>query len=524
MRSLRTPPYIAISVICCLIFVLRYVRITIEINAPYSHVHTPQIERTMIERKDTLTRTQPSVIHKVHDKEITHLDERKRSPRISIPIRTEVELKTPTTPPQSSKRTRTNIETKKPTTHPHPSERTRTNIELTVRMSLPKIHNKNDKMLRRLFCMFLNSAVVFWNSDFGDVVFILDEADRMKNFEMTLRKMELPFQTRVAYEKAPGEEFDKAAKDYLWYSGSRARPVGYAIMFYSSFLFDLYTTSENTIVAWFDLDSTFTMPVIKESIFKDGRLIVKGNDEFERQHAVRQWIKSTEYALGLPMPSNFMAYFPSYIYASTFRNCREYIRKKFGASDFKEAFITLMKFHKMISPVDIILTYAYHFERERYYWHIDIGTKTLKEYNEKRKLRPPLSTPLNANDTTPELHVAVHRGYYKKFDMLPLQQGICYAQIRLGMKNIKHCDQLRHSPNMQLFTFEDSSQHVNTWCGGERKRLCHAIIEERYRFFVQRYKGNQMKKINVSKIDVLDRIAKIDFHVNCPKLVYVPFQ
>ena len=160
----------------------------------------------------------------------------------------------------------------------------RPNIELTIRIPLQKGH------LELVFCDLLRSVALFWSSDWGDIVFILDEPDRKQDFESKLNNLQLPHKFRFVYEKLFNKE-----------SGRES-------MFYSSFIMDLYT-NEDTVIAWTDNDIIFTMPVTDQSIFRNGKLIVKGMNMFWRSHE-KMWSTSTLQAIGLPMVSNFMTYFP----------------------------------------------------------------------------------------------------------------------------------------------------------------------------------------------------------------------
>ena len=100
---------------------------------------------------------------------------------------------------------------------------------------------------------------------------------------------------------------------------------------------------------------------------------------------VRHWIVSIENVLGLPSVADFMTYFPVYIYRDTFTHCREYILKRFKSTDLEEVW---SKFYVMtgeeleMSPVNIVLSYAWYFEKDRYDWSFQI-TSILKEYNKK---------------------------------------------------------------------------------------------------------------------------------------------
>ena len=374
-------------------------------------------------------------------------------------------------------------------------------IELTIRMGLTK------KMIGRLFCLLLRSAVLFWNPKYGDVVIILDEEDEGKDFLKKLNSLRLPFRFRLVYEEPPNktQEFIRMGKEY-------GRPYGYIRMLYSSYFMDMYTDAP--IIAWMDTDGMFTMPVVEQSIFKDGKLIVIGMNTFYKYGWVPIWDRATVKALGLPMVADFMTYFPVYVYSSTIKNCREYIMKKLHTHNFEDAFVRLTR----PSPVNIIMSYAYYFERERYYWHIDTMRDNLTIYNEQRLPHHPLLQ----KDVSPELHVAIHAGYQKsKVD--PLEQAICYSQIYLGMTNLSHC-RAYHLPNMQLFEFENSNvvNHFETWCGKKIRHICTKMIRERYNIFVHLYKTNRIF-LDTNKLEVIEKFTKDNFQIKCSTITYVPF-
>ena len=377
-------------------------------------------------------------------------------------------------------------------------------IELTMRMTLKK------KMINHLFCSLLRSAVLFWNPEYGDVVIILDEEDKGKNFSKKLNSLGLPFYFRIVYEEQPNkiQEFIRVGKEHR-------HTYGYIRMLYSSFLMDMY--SDAPIIAWIDADAVFTMPVVEQSIIKNGKLIVKGMNTFYKFDWVPDWDHSTVIALGLPMVADFMTYFPIYVYTSTIKNCREYIMKKLRTHNFEDAFIRIAS--KMVSPVNIIMSYAYYFEKERYAWHIDIGIDILRKYNEQRLPKHPLLQ----NDVSPELHVSIHAGYYKsKVD--PLERAICYSQMYLGMTNLSHC-RAYHRPNMQLFEFQNSPvlNNFETWCGKKTRHiLCTQMIRERYNVFVHLYKTNRIS-LETIRLEVIEKFVKFNFNMNCSTITYVRF-
>ena len=156
-------------------------------------------------------------------------------------------------------------------------------------------------------------------------------------------------------------------------------PAGYNRMLWGSFFIDLF--SNDSIIAWMDNDAAFITPVTKSSIFTGTKLRALGTDCSLVDNGVHTWARTTEVALGLASVTDFMTYFPVYIYRDTFTHCRDYILNRLNTSDFEEAF---RKFYTLdyLSPVGIILSYAWYFERERYDWNMKI-CNGLTEYNKR---------------------------------------------------------------------------------------------------------------------------------------------
>ena len=114
--------------------------------------------------------------------------------------------------------------------HPHRKSTmdTRDEIELTIRMP------GNNKMVKRVMCDFLRSAVLFWDKRFGNIHFILDEKDKVSNyFPRNLPNLNLPFKMRFTYEKQPNDVTAMTTT-----SKSIGKPYGYLLQLYSSFLMD----------------------------------------------------------------------------------------------------------------------------------------------------------------------------------------------------------------------------------------------------------------------------------------------
>ena len=158
------------------------------------------------------------------------------------------------------------------------------------------------------------------------------------------------------------------------------RSPGYNRQLWSSFFIDLYTN--DSIIAWMDNDVAFLAPVTKATIFNGSRIRILGSDCSMKHGWVRNWARVTEIALGLPMVADFMTYFPAYIYRDTFTHCREYILKRFNTSNFEEAFQKICHGNSSISPVSVVISYAWFFERDRYDWNLKLCSE-LKSYNRR---------------------------------------------------------------------------------------------------------------------------------------------
>lgn len=375
-------------------------------------------------------------------------------------------------------------------------------IELTVRTSL-KQETKG-----HLLCSLLRSASVFWNGSLGDVVIILDEEEKFDVFESKLKSLGLPFNFRFVYEDAPRnvESFERIAREF-------DRSYGYMRMLYSSFLMDKYTTA--SILAWVDTDTVFTFPVTNASIFRDGKLIVKGMNTLRKHSYVNRWNHSTYRTLGLPMVSDFMSYFPIYVYRSTIRNCRQFILQRLGTRDFEKAYFKMA--FTVISPVNIIMSYAYYFERDKYDWHIDLGVHSLSKYN---ALNLPEKYPVSIGETILEPHTSIHKRYYQA-EIDPLQQAICYVQFAIGMTNISHCRMFEGKVNLQLFEFqtEPVANHLDSWCRPRLRDKCYDVIDKWYRGLAHLYRKREWT-LDTSYIQTIEDFAFDNYQLQCSVVTY----
>ena len=284
----------------------------------------------------------------------------------------------------------------------------------------------------------------------------------------------------------------------------------------------MYTDA--AVIAWINTDAVFTMPVTNESISRDGRLVVKGFNNFDRGNEFGWvklwWDQTTRLAIGRPMVADFMSFFPIYIYPSTIRNCRNFIVKRFGVPSFEQAFFRFASLP--VSSVNILMSYAYYFKRDRYEWHIDTGPLTTSEYNKKRLPKLP---ELSEQDVVVEPHVTVHARYFNSA-VQPLEMALCYAQINVGMTNkIPHCNVFFDKPNLMMFEFQrkPSIDHLKTWCRGEGLSTCLSLIRERYRRFRELFVSGLIA-VTTDVIKVVQEFASQNHGIQCPRITYVPFR
>ena len=247
-------------------------------------------------------------------------------------------------------------------------------ITLFVRMA-----GKLKKHRTRFYCELFRTAVLFWPASLGKTVVVLDEESKQDHvFANNLtRQIKQHFPDRklkLMYESLLRDE------SVLNFAGS-PKPPGYNRQLWSSFFIDLYT--DDPIVAWMDTDTAFVTPITQSTIFNGSRLRILGSEcSSEVIGLVESWARTTKRALGLPMVANFMTYFPVYLFRDTFTHCREFILKRFNTDNFEEAFKTFYDGTQFLSPVVIILSYAWFFERERYDWNLKICSN-LASYNKR---------------------------------------------------------------------------------------------------------------------------------------------
>jgi len=149
--------------------------------------------------------------------------------------------------------------------------------------------------------------------------------------------------------------------------------------------------------------------VTKATIFNGSKIRILGSECSMKSNWLKIWTHVTEIALGLPMLANFMTYFPVYIYRDTFTHCREYILKRFNTKNFEEAFQKILHDNGTISPVSVVITYAWYFERDRYDWNLKLCSE-LKSYNKRFPIGHEI-TPQDTADILSQPQTAFHVPY-----------------------------------------------------------------------------------------------------------------
>ena len=187
-------------------------------------------------------------------------------------------------------------------------------MTLTLRMAAVS------KLIHRVYCDFLRSAVLFWSPKLGHITIILDkesEADHRLAARLTQQERAFGVKFDFVYEPLPNDP-------------SILKRRGYLRQLWSSFFMDLYIKA--SIIAWIDTDGMFTTPVTTQNIFNGHRLRVVTITDWRIIGALHGWDRSTERIMGRKLVADFMTYFPAYIWTDTITNCRKYILRHLNVS------------------------------------------------------------------------------------------------------------------------------------------------------------------------------------------------
>ena len=376
-----------------------------------------------------------------------------------------------------------------------------TSISLFVRMS-----GKRPDHRERYLCNVFRTAVLFWPPSFGNLVLALDEesqedhefAERLKTQAQKYfpdRKIEF------FYDHLPKQQ------DTLAFKGSR-KPAGYNRQLWSSFFIDLL--SNDTVIAWMDSDSAFFTPVTKSTIFNGTKVRVLGTGctlQDPRRRWVHIWAHTTQLALGVPFVVDFMSYFPVYMYRDTVTHCREHILKHLNTTNFEEAF--RMFYKGLVSPVSVILSYAFYFERDRYDWNFKI-CNDLAEYN---KRFPSVQTiaPEHVQNVLTEPQTGYHGWAGPRFSKNTLA-SYCLSHKAGNILDI--CSNRTFSPSDNLIFFVHDLQlgNRNHPCKGNITQTCLQVLKRHYNQVGLEIK--QGRNLEWSNLETADKLSR-EFGVTC---------
>ncbi|KAK6166866.1 hypothetical protein SNE40_023477 [Patella caerulea] len=380
-------------------------------------------------------------------------------------------------------------------------------MTLTVRMS------SKAKLLQYFYCTMLRSLTLYWSNHLGNLGVILDkESEDDHKFAENIQKYQekLGINIKIYYEPLP--------KNKRVLTGVKSSPSGYNRQLYSSFIMDKFISTP--IVAWIDTDSKFTTPVTPQNIISGKKIRVKGMNTF--QHFwVRRWDKLTEQMIGKRMPSDFMTYFPVYIWRDTIINCRNYILKYVNVSTIDEAFIKVGSKDSVMcmSPVNTIMTYAFYFEKERYDWHIDIRNVNLHNYTKLHKIP---DHKLTSTDMSPDLHVTLHDKYYKDDQNIVNRQAYCAAVnntvLKMEQDTQKMCEPFKTKVMWVLFEFCNTpgKEQLTAWCKNKDKQ-CRSMIKEHYDN-TRQLVNKGVYNLDLKRIKAVEEAA--NFHkIKCPSFL-----
>ena len=393
----------------------------------------------------------------------------------------------------------------------HSSSDTPRSPQITLLLRMP---GKVMKHRVRYYCDLFRSTVLFWPPSFGKTVIVLDEESQADHEfgEIVInhtRKHFPEYRLEVKYEALPKD------KRVLEFPGAPKSP-GYNRQLWSSFFFDLYTN--DPIIAWMDSDVAFITPVTKSSIFSNTKLRVLGWDCTFHFPWVKQWAITTERALGLPFVADYMSYFPVYIYRDTFLHCREYIIKHWNVNDFEQAFRLFYNDRNMLSPVSVLLSYAWFFERDRYDWNMKLCSN-LTEYNKRFPAGASVG-PEHLADILSQPQTTFHVPY-GKFLSANILISYCLSHEVAGNR-LAVCEKHNFSLSDNFYLLHHDLQRVkelqpNT-CAGNNTDYCLQVLDRHYKEVGLEIKQNG-RKLLWSNVDVVEKLGN-EVGLTCKSLLY----
>ena len=380
---------------------------------------------------------------------------------------------------------------------------------ITVFLRMP---GKLKKYRTRFYCDYLRTSTLFWPAQFGKTVVVLDEESEQDhafgnnlmeqiNEHFPNRKLE------VLYESLPYDQSILRGK----------LQFGYSRQLWSSFFIDLYSTDK--IIAWMDTDAAFITPVTQKSIFNGTKLRMLGCECTMGLPIMKMWAHATMSMLGMPMLANFMTYFPVYLYRDTFTNCREYVLKRFNTTNFEEVWEKWYRQGEltMISPVNIVISYAWFLERDRYDWNIHLCSD-LNVYNQ----RFPAGHTIGLEHTVKilsEPQTAFHVPY-TPFLSSRILVSYCLSHAAAGNTRAicsKH-SVVSLSDNLVLFNndMERVKNLEQTQCTGNNTKVCLDILERHYNTVGLEIKTDR-RRVEWGDLEIVEKLAK-EVDIRCESL------
>ncbi|CAB3996240.1 Hypothetical predicted protein [Paramuricea clavata] len=364
--------------------------------------------------------------------------------------------------------------------------------------------------IKRFYCDFLRTAVLFWPASYGKLVLVFDQESSLdhKLAKILERQFDQFFPYRkleILYEPLPMNY--KTLLKLPW----PKRDTGYNRQIWSSFFNDLYTN--DTVIAWVDSDTAFSTSVTRNSMYNGTRLRVIGTDcTLLHTYFARRCAQSVEVSIGLPAVADFMLHFPIYIYRDTYANCREYLIRRYKARNFEEVYRNISAYD-LICPVTTILNYAWHFERNRYDWSLKICTAPLDEYNKRFQpnatIRPYDIQPVMAAPQS-----SVHTGDPgSAFDSAQLILASYCLSHKAAGHHLAFCTGKRDLPlsnNLILFKYARAPLP----CNGDLTCKCLEVLQRHHNLVGSEIFENK-RRMEWSDVEIVQKLVK-EIGATCP--------
>lgn len=407
-------------------------------------------------------------------------------------------------------------------------------MQFFVRMS-----GSTPKHRSRYACVFFRSLMLFWPLSYSNrIILLLDDempTDHQYGVALANHTQEhFPeIDLAVKYEKLPS---DPSFLNFTW---NHISP-GYNRQLWSSYFTDLYVDPDKLIV-FMDNDAQFVAPATLPSLFDDqGRPRASGTT-CKRGGHWKMWQDSGELALGFPLISDFMVYFPVLIYPDTIRNAREHILKHWENvthGDFDKVFAQIHYYKDgvflMNSPVTVLLSYAYHFERDRYSWALEF-CEPISDVNARL---PPGLEPVRWQDASyghlPRPQIALHQAYSQELARKSSMANFCLASnytmdsLPIECQGKSMDEFLQESYPLFVHDAQMYGSRVEMHpCVGATEKYCQDKLHLLYREYAQELSAPAAERtpmmrtqpMNWKIIDQIDGWAKKTVSGECPSFV-----